>query len=219
MADAEIRIPGNAIDPQGADVAAPAVGVLRQLHLLPTREELAEAGKAAALFGGPPQSVAVIEAGATALSKWWAGGLGATLAGGWGAFVTFWEGQADPSQRAVILAAAIGTAAAILAIGYIVGSDVRGRAAAAVATIGARASVAETVLRRARGGDILSSAVTITPLQPRSVKYLKKPGDEESGWVALAMQSKADGSARQFLVVKGNANEWAESNEVQFLTT
>ncbi len=80
MADAEIRIPGNAIDPEGADVAAPAAGVLRELHLLPTKEELAEAGKAAALLGGPPQSVAVIEAGATALSKWWAGGLGATLA-------------------------------------------------------------------------------------------------------------------------------------------
>ncbi len=139
--------------------------------------------------------------------------------GGWGAFVAFWDGQTGASQRALILAAAIGTAAAILAIAYIVGSDVRGRAAAAVATIEARANVAETIVDKARGGDGLSSVVTITPLQPRSVKYLKKPGDEESGWAAIAMQSKADGSARQFLVVKGTTNEWAESNEVQFLTT
>lgn len=219
MAEADVRLPGNAIDPQGADVAAPAVAVLRQLYLLPTEQELSEAGKVASLFGGPPQSVAVIEAGATALSKWWAAGLGTSLLAGWGTFAGFWDGQGGASQRAIILAAAIASAAVILAIGYIVASDVKGRAAAAVATIEARSSVAETVMRLAEGGGGEEAAVTITPLQPRSVKYLKKPGDQESGWVAIAMQSKADGSKRKFLLVKNNTDEWAVSDEVHFLTT
>lgn len=67
MADEDVRLPGNAIDSNGSDVAGPAVAILRQLYLLPTSTELDKAGSASALFGGPPQSVAVIEAGATAL--------------------------------------------------------------------------------------------------------------------------------------------------------
>lgn len=218
MADEDVRLPGNAIDSNGSDVAGPAVAILRQLYLLPTSTELDKAGSASSLFGGPPQSVAVIEAGATALSKWWAAGLGASVLGGWGAFAAFWDEQGGASQRALILAAAIASAAVILAIGYIVGSDVRGRAAAAVATMEARTSVAETIMRLARGREEEGLAVTITPLQPRSVKYLKKPSADEDGWVAIAMQSKSDGSVRKFLLVKGAADEWAGSDEVQFVT-
>ena len=219
MADPIVRVPGDAVDPKGNDVATPAADLLHRLQLLPTKAELEMAGGASAVLGGPPQSVAVIEAGATALSKWWAAGFGASAVAGWSAFIKFWDEKGGASQRMIILAAAIATAAVILSIGYIVGSDVRGRAAAAVATVQARSSVAETVMRLAQGREQEATAVTITSLQPRAVKYLKKPGDQEVGWVAIAFQSKPDGTGRKYLLVKGTSDEWAEPAEIEFLTT
>lgn len=224
---AEVRLPGNAIDPQGADIVAPAVGVLQELHLLPTADDLKDAGKASAAFRGPPQSVAVIEANATALSKWWAAGLGAAVASGWASVANFWNdigGDSGPvqtaiSQRMFMLAVAIASAAAILAIGYILGSDVRGRAAGAAATIAARSNVAQTVLQVAKGRVIEEyAALTFMEIQPRAVKYLTRGGDDESGWVAIALQSKPDGSDRKYLVVKGNSDAWAATSELQFIT-
>ena len=226
---AEVRLPGNAIDPQGADVAATAAGVLRELYLLPTADELKKAGSLPSVVGGPSQSVAVIEANATALTKWWAAGLGTAIVTGWGSVVTFWNdiagknpdaAQRAMSQRVFILAIAIATAAAILAIGYILGSDVRGRAAAAASTITARSGVAQTVMHVARGREVEDNvAVTITEIQPRTVKYRTRGGDDESGWVAIALQSKPDGSDRKYLVVKRNSDAWAASAELEFITS
>jgi hypothetical protein len=101
-----------------------------------------------ALLGGTPQSVALLDAGGTALSKWWATGIGAAGP----AVAAFWGGETPATHRMLIIALAVGFAAAVLAIGYIVGSDVRARSAAAVATINARAEVATTFARLA--GDL-----------------------------------------------------------------
>lgn len=211
-----VRLPGNAIDPTGADIIAPAVAILDRLYLLPSKDELDKAGSIGALFTGPPQSVAVIEGGATALSKWWAAGLGVTVAAGWGSLATFWDSQGSASQRAIVLAMAIATAAIILAIGYIVGSDVRGRAAAAVAIIEARTKVAESVIGTAKGRDAGGTDLTIMTIEPRSVKYLSRPAADEDGWMAIALQSKPDGTERKFLIVKASVDAWAAAAELEF---
>src|SRR4051794_15199134 len=148
---AAVRLPGDAVAHDGQDVAAPAAAILERLNVLPPQKELDDAGGPGTAFGGPPQSVAVIEATATALSKWWAVGLGVSITAAWGSVVGFWNTQQPPTQRMVLLTASIATAALALAIGYIVGSDVRGRAAATVATVEARARIAEAVIRRAEG--------------------------------------------------------------------
>ncbi|MDQ4144908.1 MAG: hypothetical protein M3198_14445 [Actinomycetota bacterium] len=217
---ADVKLPGNAIDPQGADIVGPVVAVLRELQVLPTEGDLATAGKPSAFFGGPPQSVAVIEAGATALSKWWAAGLGTAAIAGWAYVVNFWNDISGASQRTLMLAVAITSAALILSIGFIVGSDVRGRAAGTVATIEARSGIARTVMHLAQGRDEEEtvSPPTITALQPRSVKYLTRSGDDESGWVAIALRAKADGTDRKYLIVKGNIDAWASPAELQFIT-
>lgn len=215
----EIRLPGNAFDAEKGDVLKPTVAVLRELHLLPSQEELNQAGKMSAVFGGPPQSVAVIEAGATAFAKWWAAGLGAAVAGVSGSIVAFWDKQGGDTQRMIVLAVGIAVAALILAIGYIVGSDTRGRAAAAVAVTEARVQVAETVLRVARGREPADeeSAPTITPLPFRAmVTFRKEAAADEQGWTALAMKTKSGGDL-EYLLVKGAQRAWADADDVHFL--
>lgn len=73
---AEVQIPGKAVSDE-KDVRRPVRILLEDLNLLGTEAETKEAEGFKAAFAGPPQSVAVIEAGATAAAKWWAAGLGA----------------------------------------------------------------------------------------------------------------------------------------------
>src|SRR5205807_765660 len=70
-----VRFPGNAQFAAGEDVSAPLVQLLRDLHILATETDMEKAGSATSAFTGPPQSVAIIEAGATALGKWWTAAL------------------------------------------------------------------------------------------------------------------------------------------------
>jgi len=140
------KIPGKAVGSDDSDLVAPAAELLRGLSLLP--EENATAGPMAAITG-TPDSVAVIEAGATALSKGWAAGLGASVLGVWAGVKAWWPDQQPDLQVAVMWGASIATAALVAGLAYIVGSDVRGRAAASVATINARADVAEALIREA----------------------------------------------------------------------
>ena len=216
----EIRLPGNAIDHGKGDVAGPALDLLHTLNLCPSEGDLEKADGPGALLAGPPQSVAVIEAGATALSKWWATGLGGTVIGAWTAITTLWGDLDDELRSDVVLAAAIASAALILAIGVIISSDVRGRALATVATVEARSRIAETVIREAEGrpGPLDEPTRTITPLPAGlRVKFLRMRGDDEAGWMAIAVQTTVDGSEPKFLVVKGADQKWAESQEVEFL--
>jgi hypothetical protein len=53
----------------GNDILPPLETLEQGLYILPTDNDASKAG-VAATFQGPPQSVAIIEAGATALSKW-----------------------------------------------------------------------------------------------------------------------------------------------------
>jgi hypothetical protein len=74
----EVRIPRKAVS-DDTDIREPARNLLEGLNLLGTREETEQAKGFTAAFTGPPQSVALIEAGATAAAKWWSAGLAALL--------------------------------------------------------------------------------------------------------------------------------------------
>jgi len=65
-----VQFPEQARDITGKDVLSPLKELQQGLGVLPVDTDMAKAG-AAATFTGPPDSVAIIEAGATALSKWW----------------------------------------------------------------------------------------------------------------------------------------------------
>jgi hypothetical protein len=209
------RIPSQAVD-AGTDLTKPTQEVLQGLSLLPTKEELEKAGEPGALWGGPPQSVAVIEGGATALSKWWASSLGAGVALVWTSVTTWWKAEDDATQRVVLLSASIGTAAAILAIGYILGSDVRGRSAASVATIEARAKVADSMIRMAEAtykSPPPSPTAEVLPLpKPLQVRNTAKAGDAEKNWQAVALRTNGE-DILEYLLVKADEHEWVKAEK------
>lgn len=146
----KVQLPGNAVAASGDDVAAPAKSLLIEMRLLGTDEEIEKAGQFSAVFIGPPQSVAVIEAGATALVKAWAAGLGAAAIATWSSVVGFWSGQPTDIKQVFLWIGAIVSAALLLSIGLMVSSDVRGRAAASVATIEGRTAIGQQVLELAK---------------------------------------------------------------------
>lgn len=158
MIDNRSRIPRNALDDE-TDLVTPAANLCRGLYLLGDQAEMEKAG-AAATFAGPPQSVALIEAGATALSKWWAAGLGGVIIATWSSVFGWYAGQPQPLKIVILWAAGIITAALVLAIAYILGSDIRSRARAAVATIEARSRIAEAFIRAAQDVDQQNQAAT-----------------------------------------------------------
>jgi hypothetical protein len=212
------QLPGDAFDPAGNDVAAPAVAILGALNLLPSEDDLKAAGGPVAALGGPPQSVVVIEAGATAFSKWWAGGAGVALVGVWTSIVGFWKQNGGDTQRVVLWVAAIVSAAIVLGIAYVIASDLSGRAAASVATISARRDVATAVVNVSRSGATAEPALgPITPLNPPvAVTFVTRPANEEGGWKAIAIQSYGDASKIKYLLVKGLETAWAPAAEVSF---
>ncbi len=215
---AQVQIPAKAILADGDDVLAPARILLQELNLLGSDTETEAAGSAPAVFTGPPQSVALIEAGATAASKWWATGLGASVVTAWGAVRTWWSGEQPANQRVALWVAAIVTAAALLGIAYLLASDVRGRAAAAVATIDARATIAVTMTRSAEAVyEPTPTAATeqLVPLPaPLEVSHTRKPQAEESGWRAVALLSNGS-DVTKYLVAKGAAHEWVNASDIE----
>jgi len=218
--ETKVQIPASAISAAGDDIAVPGKALLISLRLMGTDEDQEKAGQAGALFTGPPQSVAVIEAGATALTKWWAAGLGVAATAFWGLVKTFWTGQPPETHRTMLLAGAIVSAAVILAISFIIGFDVRGRASASVATIHARETIGRTALllaEAAHGVGVAETATQIVALPGGTrVKYLAKPSREETGWTALAVQTDSVGTTMKFLVVKGAEQAWATPAELHF---
>ncbi len=115
-----VKIPGVAVArsaPDQDDIEAPTLALLRGLSLLPTEDDAKKNGPAAA-FRGAPDSVAVIEAGATAASKGWAvfiaGGAAAVAA----RVVTVWESLKENSWNQPF---------AILALGIVFAAAVAGR--------------------------------------------------------------------------------------------
>lgn len=138
------RFPVN-LPAASGDVAEAIVTVLYDLNLLPTKDDLDQAGDAGASFRGPPQSVAVIESGATALAKWWAVAGSGVLGGLWISVAAFWRNNTDIRGQ-MLWSAAIVSAAIMVGVAYLLASDVRGRAAAMVETVTARKDVAKAII-------------------------------------------------------------------------
>ena len=202
----DIQIPGKAVS-EGTDLGAPIRRELEDLNLLGTKADTEKAGEFQSLFTGPPQSVALIEAGATAAAKWWAAGLGASAVATWGTVFKWWGEQDATIKLGVVIGASVVSAALVLAIGYLLASDVRGRAAASVATIDGRVRLAEAIVRAAA-----EESEPTTPA-PES-RYLALPtgliaknklkgAAEEDGWRAIAVELRPDGDV-EYLLVKGS---------------
>jgi hypothetical protein len=220
MADhrADVRIPAAAVGPEDVDVSKPTVQLLRDLSLLPEEGDREKASGFKTAFTGPPDSVAIIEAGATAIAKAWALVLGGAAGGLWVAVRGFWGD--NPDQRSTLLwVAGIASAAIILAIGYIISSDVRGRAAATVATCEARARISVAMLEAARHAhDTIEPAHVDTvervlPLPaPLKAKNSRAAGSDEADWIALAVRSLNGNS--EYLLVKGTRHAWVKTEDV-----
>jgi hypothetical protein len=215
----DVQIPAKAVSATGEDILDPTAALLRGVNLLGTQAENEQADSFGATFKGPPASVALIEAGATAASKWWATGLAAGVALAWGRVAVWWNGQNGDTQRAVLWAAAIVTAAAVLGIAYLLGSDVRGRSAAAVATIEARARIAEAMVRTAQASAALPTATATSSTQlvtlPESlaVSHSAMPGANENGWRAIAVLTDGKDIIK-YLVIKGATHEWVDATGI-----
>jgi hypothetical protein len=216
------------------DVATPTVGLLQDLNLLPKADELQKADGPSAALGGPPQSVALIESGATALAKWWSV-VGAGAVGGlWVSVRTFWDGNDPANQRVLLWSAAIVSAAIVLGIGWLFGSDLRGRAQVQSATVQARADVAKAILRLAESAnntpDAADAARTPSPngLAPLPagvmVTYSKHVQDpaRTAAWTALAVrvdddhQNGSDAGNVHYLLAQGSDQVWAAAEDVTF---
>lgn len=226
----DVQIPAQAVSATGQDILNPTATLLRGMNLLGTPAENSAADGFGAAFTGPPASVSLIEAGATAASKWWASGLAAGVALAWGRVAFWWNGQPEGTQRAVLWAAGIVTAAAVLGIGYLLGSDVRGRSAAAVATIEARARLADAMIRTAQASaaaiptasanGTAPATVTATcstqlvPLPKElAVSYTAMPRAEETGWRAIAVLTDGN-QVIKYLVVRGSTHHWVDSSGI-----
>lgn len=212
------QIPGKAVS-DGTDVCRPVRTLLEDLNLLGTAQDLDKAKGSGSLLSSPPQSVALIEAGATAASKWWASGLGALVIPTWGAVLAWWGGQDTTIKAVVVGGAALVTAALVLSIGYLIASDVRGRAAAAVSIIEARARLATTMIQAAESvyePTAAASVVEVVPLPSQvKAKNFARPADDEDGWLVVAMERHADGSLR-YILVKGSSEATVPASQLEF---
>jgi hypothetical protein len=144
-----VRLPEQALDTTGTDILPPLKELQQGLGVLPTDADRAKSG-AGATFVGPPDSVAIIEAGATAFSKWWSAAIGAL---GGTAVITslatkFWSGQPGGVRIGLTIGVAAIVVATIIAVSVMVAADVRGRAQGTVALYAARASIADQFLRQ-----------------------------------------------------------------------
>lgn len=204
--------------PDDADITQRTRDFLNNLNLLPGDDELDAAGSWSAAFSGPSQGVALIEAGGTALAKWWATGLGAGIAGVWAYVRAFWD-ENEALHDEMIWGASIVSAALVVSIAALLSFDLRGRAAAMVATVNARAQIGTTMLNAARraGGapatdlDGAHHVVALPGLPARNLV-----GRDSVGWMAIAMlEAHGDGGTR-FLLVKGDAKQWVPWSDVEF---
>lgn len=138
-----VEIPGQAIDTSKQDVLDPLQKLLTGINVLGSSTD-----STGGAFSTPAQSVAIIESGATSLTKWWTGAAGA-LGGATAiaaAVTRFWNGQQGGTRIALIATTGAVIAAVAIALAIIIASDVSGRAAGAVAVYEARRSVAEKFL-------------------------------------------------------------------------
>ena len=224
MPEDRVQVPSSAVT-EDDDIFRPTAALLCGLNLLPPKGDLKKAGKFSSAFGGPPDTVALIEAGATAASKWWAAGLGGGVIAAWVAVREWWSSATAANQQVSLWAAAIVTAAAVAGIAYLLGSDVRGRAAVATETVRARAHVAEAFVgaaerahdRVANGGAPGSAEdrrVLVVALPLFAVRNVSRAGNCAKGWRAVALATDANNQNR-YLIAKGATHEWVREDQVQ----
>jgi hypothetical protein len=206
-----VKWPGNAYDPKAEDLSAPMQQLLKDLNLL-------EGEGTVSPVRGTPQSLQVITAGGTALSKGWAAFVG--LFGGGGALWAALQGfGADPQdealQRAVFVAsAAVLLAAAVIAIAIIVRADVVGRAEASAAEYAARASVANALLNSFQYGRPLP----IPLREPRN--WLRKKdarGRVDPKWLGV-VGFEWDERAKELTAVVDSGTKVPMSNVEEWVT-
>jgi hypothetical protein len=205
----------------GSDVAETTRDFLSNLNLLPSPDDLSDATGFGSALKGPPDSVSLIEAGATALTKWWAAGAGTVVLGLWGSVRIFWADNPDVHQ-VMLSAAGLVTVALVLAIAWLLASDVRGRADASVATIQARSAIGVAVLRAALAQQTAATTgsarpVSLLPLVPLPATNLA--GKDSSGWMMIAMRIEEDEALCSYLLVKAGKQQWVAPNEIEFATS
>jgi hypothetical protein len=214
----DVQIPGKAVS-DAEDVGAPVELLLQDLYLLGKPGDADKAQGVASVITGPPQSIALIEAGATAATKWWSAGLGATVVVAWAKTWQWWGTQPVGLKAAVVGSASLVTAAVAVAISYLFASDIRGRAEAAVATIHARAQVAMKMIQAAQDAHEPESAagVQFAPLSPPIVvrNTLEESGNED-GWLAIATEREAGGKLK-YVVVKEATTVVVEVSKLRFV--
>src|SRR5689334_15791396 len=111
------------------DIGVPAAALLTRLNLLETPADMANADGVTSVLSGPPQTVALIESGATAAAKWWSAGGAAVVAAAWVKLYSWWGSQPGHIQDVALWGIAIITSAVALAIAYLLATDIRSRAA------------------------------------------------------------------------------------------
>lgn len=209
-----VQIPRNAIADE-SDIGPPVRNLLQDLNLMGA-DENAGTGFVSA-FTGPPQSVALIEAGATAAAKWWSAGLGAALVVLWANVIGWWNGGlAIEMKLAVIGGVALVTAALVVSIAHLLASDVRGRADAAVATIQARARLAENMIAAVEAA---TPAPQIIPLHGllqfgMVARNHDRPANED-GWIPVAMERLPNGDIN-YVLQKGVDEMTVPAARVEF---
>lgn len=224
MADNESKVPRNAIG-DGGDLTQPTQELLRGLLLLPKKGANGETEKAKLLT--TPDSVAVIESGATAVAKWWTAGIAGGASAAALTVRNAWDrlGEGDSwNQPFALLAVGIILAAAAGGIAYLLGSDVRGRASASTATIQARQAVAiamisgATAVHQSSAPDPGAPADAVHPIVPLpgvAASNITQDSANEAGWVALAFRTDDKGES-EVLLAKGRNLEWVASTSVDF---
>ncbi|MGO8862087.1 MAG: hypothetical protein ACLQRH_15170 [Acidimicrobiales bacterium] len=181
MPDA-VKIPGKAIDNSGDDLASPLKALLTDINALG-----ASSDSAGGAFTKPAQSVAIIESGATALTKWWSGAVGA-LGGATAitaAITKFWNGQHGGERIALIASTGAVVVAVAIALAVIISSDVRGRAIGASAVYAARAQIATTFIEAslaasAAQAPVAKAAVPVPGAEPPEVAAITKQAASEA---------------------------------------
>jgi hypothetical protein len=213
--DESIQIPSKAVSEE-KDLRGPVRALLQGLNLLGTDEEMEDAGKPSAAFVGPPQSVALIEAGATAAAKWWAAGLGALVIPLWGSVAAWYSGEPDDVKVALVAGAGLATSALIIAIGYLIASDVRGRAAASVSLIEARARLATEMINAAEV--VYQPTPAAPPVEvvalPKQIRVKNRAAADADGWLAVAMERHTDGN--RYILVKGSSEATEPASALDF---
>lgn len=168
--------PGKAFDASGEDLATGLRALLQDSRLLETTDDEA---KGVGLFSGTPQSMQIVTAGSTALTKWWTAATAALGGGGaiFAAVSTFWKDfgtgtEAAIQRSALMVAAALLASAVVLAISAMVRADVEGRANAQAAAYAARGVYAAA---------FMSTLKAVLPATQSSM-YVVKTGDD---WVPV----------------------------------